>query len=53
MTPNKLVKLLNKVGDDVEKEMAEYELSDEEVQLIETAIVSMKQKLFDKLKNKL
>lgn len=46
----KLIKTLNKVGDEVEKEMSEYGLNDEEIQLIETAIVTMKQKLFEKLK---
>jgi hypothetical protein len=47
-----LVKLLNKIGNEVENEIMEYDLTDEELQLVETAIVSMKQRVFEKLKNK-
>jgi hypothetical protein len=48
-----LVKTLNKIGEDVEKDLLKYELSDEEVQLIESAIVEMKQRIYEELKNKI
>lgn len=48
-----LVKLLNKVGEEVEKDILEYDLNDEEVQLIESTIVEMKLKIYEKLKRKI
>lgn len=48
-----LAKLLNKIGEAVEKDMLEYDLNDEEVQLIESTIVEMKQRIYEKLKNKI
>lgn len=48
-----LQKTLNKIGEEVEKDLLEYDLSDEEVQLVESAIVEMKQRIYEKLKNKI
>ena len=48
-----LQKTLNKIGEEVEKDLLEYDLCDEEVQLVESAIVEMKQRIYEKLKNKI
>lgn len=43
------VKRLNEIGDEVEKSMAEFDLSSEELELVETTIVEMKQKIWEEL----
>lgn len=53
MTSDDLVKLLNKVGEEVEAYMGEYDLTDEESQLVALTTVVMKQKIYEKLKNKI
>lgn len=45
----KLVDLLNTVGEEVELEINEFGLTDEEIELVETTIVNMKQRLFEEL----
>lgn len=46
----KFIKILNKTGDEVENYMCEYDLNDEELQLVENTIVEMKQRIVERYK---
>lgn len=43
------VKRMNEIGDEVEKSMMEFDLTSEELELVETTIVEMKLKIWEEL----